>query len=246
MVAAGEVAFPALPQACRRPGHPVAVHADVRAAVAGPDRDRGGLAAGPARGGWPRFPAAAPLADGAAAALAPATGLTCRRGAGGGELPARHGLHMPPPRAREAACRSGRRPRTPGRPAWLSRGRSARWPAARRPAARRGRARRDRRPAPRRAGRSACPAGATASTAAANRAAAVICRPPPRARRPAPGGSTGRPRRPRPASSCPAGHGTPCRPAVPVMHAGPHRAGQRRRGRRAGPARPAAAVRRAR
>src|SRR5215470_18314085 len=63
MVAAGEVALPVLAaHAADGAGHPVAAGADVRRAVTGPHRDRGGLAAFSAPA-VPAVAAAAPLAD---------------------------------------------------------------------------------------------------------------------------------------------------------------------------------------
>jgi len=70
MVAGGEAAFPppAAPAADGR-GHLVAVHADVRAGVAGAHCDRGGLAAGPAPAMSPVM-AAAPFTDALTGAVA--------------------------------------------------------------------------------------------------------------------------------------------------------------------------------
>ena len=111
---AREAAFPASPadRADRR-GHPVAVHAHVRAAVAAPDGDRGGLAAGPA-GAVTALAAAAPLADRLAAAGPPGDRPDrAAPGAGGRELPAAA------PRAGPALPGPGQRP--PGAPAGRAR-----------------------------------------------------------------------------------------------------------------------------
>src|SRR5579862_8805927 len=70
MVAGSEVALPVgAAGAAGSAGHPVAVDAGVRRAVAGAHRDRGGLAASPALA-VTAVPAAAPLADSLPGAVA--------------------------------------------------------------------------------------------------------------------------------------------------------------------------------
>ena len=102
MVAGGEVAFAVLAaHAADGAGHLVAVDADVRRAVAAAHRDRGGLAADPARAVAP-VAAAAPLADSAArrrrGRRLRLTSPQCAHRAVSWR--AVHGLHMPPPGVR--------------------------------------------------------------------------------------------------------------------------------------------------
>src|SRR6266852_3817146 len=93
MVAAGEVALPVLAaHAADGAGHPVAAGADVRRAVAGPDRDRGGLAAHPALA-VPAAAPAAPLADALPGGAAADDRLDlAAAGAGSGDLAGGAGL----------------------------------------------------------------------------------------------------------------------------------------------------------